>query len=298
MSSGLVMLALGLALIAFSRSMVELLVANGVLTVGMGFNSPSLTSLISQRSDPEDQGGILGVSQSLASLARIVGPAWGGFLFDRWGMTSPYLSSAALILVACGISIVALRPARAEGTMIELDGVTKQFDGKRRVTALADVNLSIARGELVSIVGPSGSGKSTLLNLIGGLDRPTAGEIAIDGQALGGLADDELTRVRRDKIGFIFQFFNLLPSLSCLENVALPLHLRGWPRKKARRAGAGAARAGAARARASITRPTNCRAASASGRRSRARCRSTRRSCWPTSRPATSTRTPARRSSA
>ena len=117
--------------------------------------------------------------------------------------------------------------------MIQLTNVTKQFEGKRRVTALADVNLSIGRGERVSIVGPSGSGKSTLLNLIGGLDRPTAGEIAIDGRKLSGLSDDELTLVRRDTLGFIFQFFNLLPSLSCLENVALPLHLRGWPRRKA-----------------------------------------------------------------
>ncbi len=117
--------------------------------------------------------------------------------------------------------------------MIQLTDVTKQFDGKRRVTALADVNLSIGRGELVSIVGPSGSGKSTLLNLVGGLDRPTAGEITIDGRQLSGLSDDELTLVRRDTLGFIFQFFNLLPSLSCLENVALPLHLRGWPRRKA-----------------------------------------------------------------
>src|SRR5687767_4825314 len=85
---------------------------------------------------------------------------------------------------------------------------------------------------MVSIVGPSGSGKSTLLNLIGGLDRPTSGTITLDGQRLEGLDDDGLTSVRRDKLGFIFQFFNLLPSLSCLENVALPLHLRGWPRKK------------------------------------------------------------------
>ena len=117
--------------------------------------------------------------------------------------------------------------------MIQLTSVTKQFEGKRRVTALSDVDLSIGRGELVSIVGRSGSGKSTLLNLIGGLDRPTAGEIAIDGRKLSGLSDDELTLVRRDTLGFIFQFFNLLPSLSCLENVALPLHLRGWPRRKA-----------------------------------------------------------------
>ena len=100
------------------------------------------------------------------------------------------------------------------------------------MTALERLDLHVARGEMVSIVGPSGSGKSTLLNLIGGLDRPTDGEIEIDGAALSQLTDDELTRVRRDKIGFIFQFFNLLPTLSCLENVALPLHLRGWPRKK------------------------------------------------------------------
>jgi putative ABC transport system ATP-binding protein len=116
--------------------------------------------------------------------------------------------------------------------MITLSGVTKAFDGKRTVTALAGVDLQIDKGEMVSIVGPSGSGKSTMLNLIGALDRPSAGWIAIDGQRLDGLDDDGLTRVRRDKIGFIFQFFNLLPTLNCLENVALPLHLRGWARKK------------------------------------------------------------------
>ncbi|HLJ15462.1 MAG TPA: ABC transporter ATP-binding protein [Bryobacteraceae bacterium] len=116
--------------------------------------------------------------------------------------------------------------------MVEFAEVSKQFDGKRKVTALDSINLAIGRGELVSIVGPSGSGKSTLLNLIGGLDRPTSGNITVDGQRLGGLSDDELTRIRRDKIGFIFQFFNLLPTLTCLENVSLPLHLRGWPRKK------------------------------------------------------------------
>jgi putative ABC transport system ATP-binding protein len=117
--------------------------------------------------------------------------------------------------------------------VIELSQVSKRFDGKRVVTALDSVDLTIAKGELVSLVGPSGSGKSTLLNLIGGLDTPSAGEIRIDGELLSGLSDDRLTRVRRDKIGFIFQFFNLLPTLSCLENVALPLHLRGWTRKKA-----------------------------------------------------------------
>jgi putative ABC transport system ATP-binding protein len=116
--------------------------------------------------------------------------------------------------------------------MISLRGVSKHFAGKRQVTALADVNLEIEKGELVSLVGPSGSGKSTLLNLIGGLDSPSSGEIALDGETLSALTDDRLTRIRRDKIGFIFQFFNLLPTLSCLENVALPLHLRGWGQKQ------------------------------------------------------------------
>jgi putative ABC transport system ATP-binding protein len=116
--------------------------------------------------------------------------------------------------------------------LIRLSGVSKRFDGKREVIALQAIDLAISKGEMVSIVGPSGSGKSTLLNLIGGLDRPTAGEISIDGAKLSGLGDDELTRVRRDKIGFIFQFFHLLPTLTCAENVALPLHLRGWSRKR------------------------------------------------------------------
>ena len=117
--------------------------------------------------------------------------------------------------------------------MIVLENVVKQFDGKRKVVALAGVSLNIQKGEMVSIVGPSGSGKSTLLNMVGGLDRPTSGKISVDGELLAGLGDDQLTRVRRDKIGFIFQFFNLLPTLTAMENVSLPLHLRGWSRGKA-----------------------------------------------------------------
>jgi len=116
--------------------------------------------------------------------------------------------------------------------LIRLTQVSKQFSGKRRVTALEDINFQVTRGEMVSIVGPSGSGKSTLLNLIGGLDQPSSGEIHIDGQSIARLSDDALTQLRRDKIGFIFQFFNLMPSLTCLENVALPLHLRGWGKRK------------------------------------------------------------------
>ena len=116
--------------------------------------------------------------------------------------------------------------------MIDLANVCKEFGGRRDVAALNDVTAAIPRGQMVSIVGPSGSGKSTLLNLLGGLDRATSGRVTIDGQPLDGLDDDALTTIRREKIGFIFQFFNLLPTLSCLENVGLPLHLRHWPRRK------------------------------------------------------------------
>jgi ABC-type lipoprotein export system ATPase subunit len=142
----------------------------------------------------------------------------------------PDASSPAAVTRPEPVSPTATVPA--PDAMIRLDRVTRRFDGKRHVIALDDVTLAIPRGELVSIVGPSGSGKSTLLNLVGGLDRPSAGDVLIDGRRLAGLSDDALTRVRRDTIGFIFQFFNLLPTLTALENVGLPLHLRGWPRRK------------------------------------------------------------------
>lgn len=116
--------------------------------------------------------------------------------------------------------------------MIRVCKVSKHYEGKRGVTALQELDLEIARGEMVAIVGASGSGKSTLLNLMGALDRPTSGSIEIDGVRLSGVSDDELTKIRRDKIGFIFQFFNLLPTLTALENVSIPLHLRGWDSQK------------------------------------------------------------------
>jgi putative ABC transport system ATP-binding protein len=130
------------------------------------------------------------------------------------------------------LSLHPLRRVKHHCYLIALRGVSKSYSGKRQVVALDAVDLEIAKGEMVSIVGPSGSGKSTLLNLIGGLDRPTSGGIRIDGQSVAELSDDDLTRLRRDKIGFIFQFFNLLPSLSCVENVALPLHLKGMGRRE------------------------------------------------------------------
>jgi len=130
--------------------------------------------------------------------------------------------------------LMGFNPSPHEVHGIHLNNVRKEFDGTRRVTALEGISLDIGRGEMVSIVGPSGSGKSTLLNLIGMLDRPTSGSIEINGQPIDCLDDSGLTRLRREKIGFIFQFFNLLASLSSLENVGLPLHLRGWPARKVR----------------------------------------------------------------
>ena len=95
------------------------------------------------------------------------------------------------------------------------------------ITALAGVSLDIQKGEFVVIMGPSGSGKSTLLHLIGGLDQPTEGEVLVDGRIISQMTDDEVTLFRRVKIGFVFQFFNLLPSLTAEENVLLPLILDG-----------------------------------------------------------------------
>jgi putative ABC transport system ATP-binding protein len=119
--------------------------------------------------------------------------------------------------------------------MIELKMVTRAYaQGGRTILALHDICLHIGAGEFLSVMGPSGSGKSTLLNLIGGLDQPSSGEIFIDGKPLHGISDDELTLIRRRRIGFIFQFFNLLPVLAAAENVALPLLLEGVPYSKVR----------------------------------------------------------------
>ncbi len=108
-----------------------------------------------------------------------------------------------------------------------------------QVSALKDINLEILKGEFIAIMGPSGSGKSTMLNLIGCLDRPTEGEIYIKGTPISGLRDDELTDLRRNTIGFVFQQFNLIPTLSALENIELPMIFRGTDsgerRKRARK---------------------------------------------------------------
>ena len=128
-----------------------------------------------------------------------------------------------------------------DAPVVELVDVTKSYAGGSRdegavgVEALRGVSATIDPGELVAIVGPSGSGKSTLLNLIGALDRPTRGVVRIHGADLARLDDAALTRLRRDKIGFVFQFFNLLPTLSALENVMLPALLAGERRRDVER---------------------------------------------------------------
>ena len=112
--------------------------------------------------------------------------------------------------------------------MIRLIDVHKRYiQGRNEITALAGLSLDIEKGEFAVIMGPSGSGKSTLLHLIGGLDRPTQGEVLVDGRIVSQMADDEVTLFRRTRIGFVFQFFNLLPTLTALENVMLPLILDG-----------------------------------------------------------------------
>ncbi|HEY1268954.1 MAG TPA: ABC transporter ATP-binding protein [Candidatus Binatia bacterium] len=118
--------------------------------------------------------------------------------------------------------------------MIRLIDVQKSYtQGGSEVIALAGVSLQIARGEFAAVMGPSGSGKSTLLHLIGGLDRPSAGDVVVDGKVISQMDDDAVTLFRRTKIGFIFQFFNLLPTLTGIENVALPLVLDGKSEREA-----------------------------------------------------------------
>jgi putative ABC transport system ATP-binding protein len=114
--------------------------------------------------------------------------------------------------------------------LIQTSQLTRRYSvGKSVVNALSEVELTVPHGEFTALVGPSGSGKSTLLNLIGGLDHPSSGEIHVNGLSLGAAAEPELVRYRRERVGFIFQSFNLLPTLTALENVEAPLMLAESP---------------------------------------------------------------------
>ena len=120
-------------------------------------------------------------------------------------------------------------------SLISAENLTKVYgSGDTAVTALDRVSLAVNPGEFVAVMGPSGCGKSTLLQLLGGLDRPTAGKVLVDGHDLTGLSDTALTELRRRKIGFVFQFYNLIPVLNALENTALPVTLDGVDKARAR----------------------------------------------------------------
>ena len=119
--------------------------------------------------------------------------------------------------------------------ILETNDVSKQYQmGEVKVDALAGVDFGVEQGEFVAVMGPSGSGKSTLLHLLGGLDQPTEGEVALDGRVLSELSDNQVTITRRRSVGFIFQFYNLIPTLSAEENVALPLLIDGQRPKEYR----------------------------------------------------------------
>lgn len=112
-------------------------------------------------------------------------------------------------------------------TLLAFKNIVKTYGAGTTVTALDDICLDIARGERIAVMGPSGSGKSTLLNIMCGLDTPSSGAVLFEGIDLSVMSDDDRTRLRREKIGMVFQTFNLMPTLSAIENVSLPLRLRG-----------------------------------------------------------------------
>jgi putative ABC transport system ATP-binding protein len=117
--------------------------------------------------------------------------------------------------------------------VVDLEKVSKTFPGADEVHALESVDFVVRRGQRVAVMGPSGSGKSTLLNIICGLDVPSSGKVLFEGHDLGRMNDDDRTRLRREKIGMIFQTFNLMPTLNAVENVSLPLRLSGQRGKRA-----------------------------------------------------------------
>jgi putative ABC transport system ATP-binding protein len=119
-------------------------------------------------------------------------------------------------------------PAQAGGTVVSAADLTKRYgEGSTAVDALRGVSIDVQAGELVAVMGPSGSGKSTLMHILAGLDTPTTGTVSIAGTEITNLADSKLTRLRRKHIGFVFQFFNLLPMLNAEDNVILPLSIAG-----------------------------------------------------------------------
>ena len=137
-----------------------------------------------------------------------------------------------------------IEPVETPEVLLQLDGVSMQYGkGETAITALSGVDLEVHAGELVAIMGASGSGKSTLLTIAGGLTTPTSGEVIVEGEWLSTMAPAGVAALRRRTLGFVFQDFNLIPALTALENVTLPLELDGWKRRKARSVGLDALRA-------------------------------------------------------
>jgi len=130
--------------------------------------------------------------------------------------------------VAMPLTMSVAADAPAEGPVVAATDLTRRYgEGDTAVDALRGISLEVPRGQLTAVMGPSGSGKSTLMHILAGLDKPTSGEVTVAGQALSTLGDSDLTKLRRRHIGFIFQFFNLLPMLTAEENVLLPLSIAG-----------------------------------------------------------------------
>jgi ABC-type dipeptide/oligopeptide/nickel transport system ATPase component len=187
--------------------------------------------------------------------------------------------------------------------VLQLHGVSKSYSpaathgaGSQSRPILHDVSLTVAAGEYVAIMGESGSGKSTLLNLIAGLARPDAGRIELGGVELSALDDDAATRLRRRRIGFVFQAFHLLPYLDVAANVALPLELNRVPKREIANAFTTCSPPSASRNAPGVF-PVSFPAVKCSASPSHGLSCTNPGSCWPTSRPATSTPTPRLRSS-
>jgi putative ABC transport system ATP-binding protein len=145
-------------------------------------------------------------------------------------MSAPSLSNSSRAVSPTGQAI---------GALVEIENLSKQYqEGEMQRTVLDQVNLTFAPGEFIVLLGHSGSGKSTLLNLISGIDQPTSGTIRINGQPITDLDERSRTLIRRDQIGFVFQFFNLIPTLTVLENVTLPQELAGQSFQQAQKTAA------------------------------------------------------------
>ena len=174
--------------------------------------------------------------------------------------------------------------------MLRCEGLTQTYlSGGRELTVLKDITFTLEDSGFLAIVGPSGSGKTTLLGLLAGLDRPSRGNVFLDGADLGGMTEDQRARLRGEKVGFVFQSFQLIPTLTALENVQVPLELSGRPPTSGR---ASCSPASASPSEAITTRPS-CPAASSSAWRWPAPSPTGPASCSPTNRPATSTVPPA-----